>query len=160
MEPGVDLTICARPLPPLPARAVDGNLMVEPVPSVQALPAASTRYWEKFAVVPEESERTARVIAELGRLTPGLSAVIAGSFQVLIWPWKIFARVVASSFSPVMPDRLYAMAIGPTCTGKYSTVLPAGTLDVSEAGIGESEPAKSTVLEYRSLRPVPEPPGS
>ena len=42
-------------------------------------------------------------------------------------------------------------------TGKYSTVLPAGTLDVSVAGIGESEPANSTVLEYRSLRPVPEP---
>src|SRR3984885_8512835 len=106
MAPGVDLTICARPLPPSPARAVDGNLMVEPVPSVHALPAASTRYWEKFAVVPEESERTARVIAELGRLTPELSAAIAGSFQVLICPSKIFARVVASSLRPVTPDKL------------------------------------------------------
>ena len=42
-------------------------------------------------------------------------------------------------------------------TGKYSTVLPAGTLDCSLAGMGESEPPKSTVFEYRSLRPVPEP---
>src|SRR5580704_19357233 len=106
MEPGVDLTICARPLPPSPARAVDGNLMVEPVPSVHALPAASTRYWEKFAVVPEESERTARVIVLLGRLTPGLRALMDGSFQVLMVPWKIPARTVASSFRPVMPGRL------------------------------------------------------
>src|ERR1700722_3712825 len=106
MEPGVDLTICARPLPPSPARAVDGNLMVEPVPSVHALPAASTRYWEKFAVVPEESERTARVIVVLGRLTPGLSAAIAEAFQVVIVPWKIPARVVASSFRLLTLGRL------------------------------------------------------
>ena len=131
--------------------------MVEPEPSVQALPAAATRYLEKFAVVPEESERTAMVIVVLGRLTPELSASIAGSFQVLIWPWKIFAMVGASSLSPETPDRLYAMLMGPTITGKYSTFLPAGTLEVSVAGIGESEPANSTVLEYRSVRPVPEP---
>ena len=106
MAPGVDLTICARPLPPLPACAVDGHLMVEPVPSFHALPAASTRYWEKFAVVPEPSERTARVIVVLGRLRPGLSALIAGSFQVVIVPWKIWARTAGSSFSPVTPDRL------------------------------------------------------
>src|ERR1700733_1114294 len=144
MAPAVDLMICATPLPPSPARAVDGHLTVEPVPSVQPLPAASTRYWVKLAVVPEPSERTASVIALLGRFRPGLSALIAGSSQVLIWPWKIFARVGASSFRPVTPVRLYAIAIGPTCTGKYSTVLPAGTSDASLLGIGESEPAKST----------------
>src|SRR5215470_14959117 len=106
MAPGVDLTICARPLPPSPARAVDGHLMVEEVPSFQALPAALTRYWEKFCVVPEESERTAVVMVVLGRDKPGLSALISGSFQVLIWPWKILARVGASSFRPFTPDRL------------------------------------------------------
>jgi hypothetical protein len=106
MAPVVDLTICATALPPSPARAVDGQVMVEEVPSFHALPAASTRYWEKFAVVPEESERTARVIVVLGRLAPGLSALIAGSFQVLMVPWKIPARVVASSFRPVTPGRL------------------------------------------------------
>src|ERR1700744_3049604 len=106
MEPGVDLTICARPLPPSPARAVDGNLIGEPVPSFHALPAASTRYWEKFAVVPEESERTARVIVVLGRLTPGLRALIAGSSQVLMVPWKMPARVVASSFRLLTLGRL------------------------------------------------------
>src|SRR5580693_7094931 len=106
MAPGVDLTIDATPLPPEPARAVDGHLTMELVPSFQALPAASTRYWEKFAVVPEESERTARVIVLLGRLTPGLSAAIAEAFQVVILPWKIPARVAASSLRPVTPDRL------------------------------------------------------
>src|SRR5579859_3827036 len=106
MAPGVDLTICARPLPPWPARAVDGHLIVEPVPSFHALPAASTRYCEKFAVVPEPSERTARVMEVLGRFALGFSALIAGSFQVLISPWKICASTLGSSFSPVTPDRL------------------------------------------------------
>jgi hypothetical protein len=80
--------------------------MVEEVPSFHALPAASTRYWEKFCVVPEPSERTASVIFVLGRLAPGFSALIAGSSQVVIVPWKMPARVVASSFRPVMPCRL------------------------------------------------------
>src|ERR1700726_4110629 len=106
MAPVVDLTICATALPPSPARAVDGQVMVEEVPSFHALPAASTRYWEKFAVVPEESERTASVIVVLGRLVPALRAAIAGSFQVLMVPWKIPARTVASSFRLVTLGRL------------------------------------------------------
>src|SRR5580692_1265033 len=140
MAPAVDLTICATPGLPMPARAVDGHLTVELLPSVHVLGTASLRNRVKFAVVPEESERTAMVIGVLGRLTPGLSAAMAGSFQVLIWPWKIFAMVVASSFRLLTPDRLYAIVIGPMMTGKYSTVLPlkSGT---SVAGIGESEPA-------------------
>src|ERR1700761_5759662 len=160
MAPGVDLTACATALPPSPARAVDGQLMVEEVPSFHALPAAVTRYCEKFCVVPEESERTHKVIEVLGSERPELRALMAGSFQVLMVPWKIPASTVASSFRPLTPDRLYAMAIGPICTGKYRTVLPAGTLDASLDGMGESEPAKSTVFEYRSLRPVPEPTGA
>ncbi len=40
----------------------------------------------KPEVVPEESERCITVIAVLGRLTPGLSALISGSFQLLILP--------------------------------------------------------------------------
>jgi len=91
-------------------------------------------------VVPDESERTAMVIGVLGRLTPGLSALIAGSFQVLIWPWKIFAMTVGSSFRLLIPVRLYDIVIGPVKTGKYSTVLPLKFATSSE-GIGESEPA-------------------
>ncbi len=52
--------------------------------------------------------------------------------------------------------RLYATEIGPIKIGKYRTVLPlkpASSVD----GIGESEPAKFTVLAARFVRPVPEP---
>ncbi len=38
------------------------------------------------AVVPEESERCTTVMAVLGRFIPGLSFLIAASFQVLILP--------------------------------------------------------------------------
>ena len=132
--------ICATPPLPLPARAVPGHLMVELLPSVHALPPAFSRYREKFCVVPEESERTAMVIGVLGRLTPGLSAAIAELFQDVILPLKMSARIVASSFRLVTPDRLYETVIGPRKTGKYSTVLPL-KFAVSEEGIGESEPA-------------------
>src|SRR5258707_13501894 len=94
MAPGVDLTTCATPGLPLAARAVDGHLTVELLPRVQALPADSTRNSVKFWVVPEESDRTARVIAVRGRLTPELSALIAVSFQVLILPEKMPPRLV------------------------------------------------------------------
>ena len=55
------------------------------------------------------------------------------------------------------PDRLYDTVIGPIRTGKYSTFLPL-KFAVSSGGIGESEPAKSTTPEARSVRPLPEPP--
>src|ERR1700722_2109862 len=109
MEPEVDLTDAATALPPVLARADFGNEMIDEVPSDQWLGAASTRYWEKLAVVPEESARTSRLIEELGRLAPGLRALIAGSLQVVILPEKIPARTVASSFRPLTPDRLYAI---------------------------------------------------
>src|ERR1700752_5082868 len=98
MAPGVDLTICATPPLPLPACAVEGQLMVELLPSFQRLGAAVMRNSEKFAVVPEESERTARLIGVLGRLTPGLSALIAGSFQLLILAWKMSEMTAGVSF--------------------------------------------------------------
>ena len=59
MAPGVDLMIDATPPFRAPAWAVDGHLMVEALPSFQALGAASCRNSVKFCVVPEESERTA-----------------------------------------------------------------------------------------------------
>src|ERR1700676_2284367 len=118
MAPAVDLTICATPALPLPARAEDGHLMVELLPRLQALPAPFTRNSVKFWVVPEESDRTARVIGVLGRLTPELSALIAGSFHVLILPWKMLAMTGADSCSLLTPDRLYESVIGPITTGK------------------------------------------
>ena len=64
---------------------------------------------------------------------------------------------VASSLRLLTSGRLYVTAIGPIRIGKYSTVLPAGTLLCSVDGMGESEPAKLTVFAYRLARPVPEP---
>ena len=121
MAPGVDLTICATPPLPLPPRLLDGQLMVELLPSFHAF-VESCRNREKFAVVPEESERRAMVIAVLGSLTPELIDAIAGSFHFVILPWKMFAMTVGVSCSGlVTPDRLYDTVIGPTMTGKYST---------------------------------------
>ena len=118
MAPGVDLTICATPPLPLPPRLVAGQLMVEWLPSFHTVGAPSTRNWEKFAVVPEESERRAIVIAVLGRLTPGLIDLIAGSFHVVILPWKMSAMSVGVSFRFLTPGRLYETVIGPITTGK------------------------------------------
>src|SRR5579859_1951469 len=157
MAPGVVLTICATPPLPAPARAAAGHLMVELLPRVHTLGTAVMRNREKFAVVPEESERTARVTGVLGRLTPELSAVIAGSFHLVILPWKMFAMTVGLSLRLLTPGRLYDIVIGPMTTGKYSTFLPL-KLGNSVLGMGESEPAKLTTPEARSVRPLPEPP--
>src|SRR5215469_4959306 len=104
MDPAVLLMIAATPPLPLPPRLLAGQAMVELLPSFQ-FGAEETRNWEKFAVVPEESERRAMVIAVLGSVTPGLSAAIAGSFHLVILAWKMSARTGASSFRPVTPDR-------------------------------------------------------
>src|SRR5215468_7671235 len=106
MAPAVLLTICATPPLPLPPRLVAGQLMVESLPSFQTPGADCTRNEEKFEVVPEESERRAMVIAVLGRLTPGLSAVIFGSFHFLMSAWKIPAMTGPSSFRFVTPGTL------------------------------------------------------
>ena len=82
------------------------------------LGAAFVRYFVNPAVVPEPSERCATVIAVLGRVTPGLSALIAESSQVLIVPWKIPAIVSAESWSLFTPDRLYERVIGAPTVGK------------------------------------------
>src|SRR6516162_832160 len=104
MAPGVLLMIDATPPLPLPPRLLAGQAMVELLPSFQTLGAAETRNCEKFAVVPEESERRAMVIAVLGRLTPGFRAVICGSFHLVILAWKMPAMTGASSLRLVTPD--------------------------------------------------------
>src|SRR5215472_2359266 len=98
------------------------------------------------------------VIAVLGSETPGLRALIAGSFHLVILAWKKSAMTGPSSLRLLTPDRLYETVIGPITTGKYSTVLPL-KLATSSDGIGAvSEPAKLTTPEARSERPLPEPP--
>src|ERR1700760_1425051 len=106
MAPGVLLPIESTPPLPMPPRLLDGQLMVESLPSFHTPGADLTRNSEKFWVVPEESERRVMVMAVLGRVPPGLSALMAGSFQVLIWAWKILAMVGPSSLRLLTPDRL------------------------------------------------------
>ena len=91
MVPFVALMIWATPVLPLADWAL-GQATVSPGAMVNASGAAAARYFEKFEVVPEPSDRTATVIAVLGRVTPGLSAAIAASFQVVMEPVKILAR--------------------------------------------------------------------
>src|SRR5260370_29341059 len=128
--------------PPLPAAAwaVDGHLTVLLLPSAHALPTASCRNSVKFCVVPEESERTARVIGVLGRLTPGLMDLISEAFQVVTLAWNMSEMTLGDSLRLLMPGRLYATSIGPIKTGKYSTFLPF-SFACSVDGMVESEPA-------------------
>ena len=60
----------------------------------------------KFSVVPDSSERKNTEIGADGSVTPGFSAAIAGSFQVLMVPWKILAAVGPSRISLSTPSTL------------------------------------------------------
>src|SRR6476659_1283190 len=90
MPPSVDWTACwipwdlALPCPVLPCHTLSGF-------AVHTVGAAAARYFWKLLDVPDESDRKKTVIGVLGRLAPLLMALMAGSFQVLIWPRKIFA---------------------------------------------------------------------
>src|SRR5919197_4098673 len=105
MAPSVCLMICATPVFFSPPWVEDGQLTVSPLPSFHE-GAAALRYLVKLLVVPEPSERCATVIALSGRLTPGLSAVMAGSFHFLMSVWKILPTVSGLSWSLSTPDRL------------------------------------------------------
>src|SRR2546421_12180294 len=118
MAPSVVFTTWPTPGLPWPACWSDGQVTVDPVPSVQTVGDAAARKPVRFCVVPELSERCATVIAVDGNFTPGLSALIAASSQVLMSPWKIFARVSAESCSFFTPDRLYDTVIGAATVGK------------------------------------------
>src|SRR6266496_168684 len=73
---------------------------------VQAPPPAAARYLVKFSVVPDSSERKNTEIGADGSVTPAFSLAIAGSFQVLMAPWKILAAVGPSRTSLATPSRL------------------------------------------------------
>src|SRR5215813_12565223 len=89
----------ATPALPFPPWVLDGQLTVLDAPSFQPAGSALARNVVKFWVVPELSERWATVMAVLGRLTPGLSAAMVGSFHFVTCAWKIFESVVPENFS-------------------------------------------------------------
>ena len=90
----------------------------------------------------------------LGSVTPPLSALIAGSSQLLILPRKILAMVSGARRSELMGScplgvsaTLYMMAVAPAASGVYSK--PRGTLTGDPGRSSEnsaSVPAKSAVF--------------
>src|SRR6516165_361865 len=114
MAPSVVFTSLATPeLPDAPC-VPEGQLTVEPLPSVHVVGAALVRKLVKLAVVPELSLRCTTVILVLGSFADGLSALIAGSFHVVIAPEKILAIVSAERRSFETPETLYETVIGAT----------------------------------------------
>lgn len=85
----------------------------------------------KLKLVPEPSERCTTVILPSGSFTPGLSAAMAGSFQVLTLPRKMSPRVLPSNLSvpAAMPGTLTTGTTPPiteeTAPGRQRPVLPA-----------------------------------
>src|SRR4051794_28116682 len=106
MAPLAPFTIEATPPLPLPACVSAGHCTVEPDCNVHTVGAAATRNFVKLSVVPELSDRCATTIGVDGSLAPGLSAAMAGSFQVVTWRWKILAIVSGLSCSSSTPLRL------------------------------------------------------
>src|SRR5215471_19450346 len=98
-----------------------------------------------------------------GRLALEFSDLIAGSFQVVTLPVKIFAITSGVSTRLVTPLSLYATAIGPVTIGRSSAGPPqrfcaAATSPLSGLS-AESEPAKSTWPPLNCFTPAPEPVG-
>jgi hypothetical protein len=119
MAPSPFFTNVATPVFFSPPWVSVGHFTVSPLASFQTPCAAAFRYLVKLFVVPEPSERCTTVIGLLGRLAPVLSATMAGSFQVLMSRWKIFASVSALNWSLSTPLRLYDTVIGAATVGTY-----------------------------------------
>src|SRR5215471_6748328 len=159
MEPSVFLTWAETPSEPCSA-SPPGACHTLSWLYVHAEPAVPVRYLVKLSVVPELSARCTGVIAVDGRVTPGLSAAMAGSFQVLMVPEKMPASVAGLNCRLVAPLTLVTTAIGPTTMGRWiATPEPQClfALGWSVAESGESEPAKSAVPAMNACWPAPEP---
>src|ERR671936_2969131 len=94
MPPFVFESAAATPEEPLPLIPV-GQSTATPCPTCERhCGLTADRYWVKLNVVPLLSERWIGVMSRLGRLSAGLSFLIAGSFHFLILSRKMFARTV------------------------------------------------------------------
>src|SRR5881397_3461705 len=83
-----------------------GQVSVSLTPSFQSALAFASRYPAKIFVVPDLSLRCTGTIVVLGRVTPLLRALIAGSSHLVMVPEKILAVVAASRVSLSTPGRL------------------------------------------------------
>ena len=85
---------------------------------------------------------------------------MAGSFQLVISPLKIFATVSTERLSSSMPSMWKATATGPTTRGRCQASLPPQRFAASAIWLsfsGESEPPKSTWPAMNCFWPAPEP---
>src|SRR3954452_12332851 len=87
------------PSPPLTGHRLSGSWDQAPCPALLS-------HSVKFLLVPESSERWTGTMRSAGRLVPGLSALIAGSFQSVMLPAKILAAVLVYSCSLSTPETL------------------------------------------------------
>src|SRR4051794_21381863 len=120
MAPAVCLTAAVTPSDPLAPWPVGHGTSLA-APAVQTAGATAVRYPVKAAVVPEPSERCTTWMPVVGRVTPELSFLMAGSFQVLILPAKMPATASGESLRSETPERLYSTAMPPPVTGMVCT---------------------------------------
>jgi len=97
------------------------------------------------------------VIALLGSVVPELMAAIFGSFQFLILPRKIPAKVSGSRFSLLTPLTLNATDTTPSVVGIWVSAESPPAEVMSVAPIGTSLAPKSTVFLMNCWMPAPEP---
>src|SRR3954471_24261940 len=102
MDPAVFLMAAEVPSLPL-APSPMPPLKDFPWPLPHAPSDEPSRYFWKLSVVPDWSLRNTTWIGRSGSGAPALSAAIAGSFQFLMAPLKIFAVVGPSRFREVTP---------------------------------------------------------
>src|SRR5579859_2438604 len=88
-----------------PAAAGQVTVVPNAGPFFQSALVADSRL-VKMNVSPEESTRRTGTTLVAGRLTPGLSVVMAASFHLVILPWYILARMSPLSFKLDTPARL------------------------------------------------------
>src|SRR4051794_26412054 len=160
MPPGALLTAAVTPSEPFAAWP-PGHCSSLPVPSFQSPPDVASRNLDRMSVLPELSERCTGWTGVAGSCTPGLSAAIFGSFQVLIVPEKMPDRTAGDSLRFWTPGRLYVKTIAPAVMGMWIALLPVpqrvSAAFCSSSFISESLPAKSTWLSLKDWMPAPEP---
>src|SRR3954447_9577206 len=107
MPPSEAFTAVATPLEPC-APLPTPPLNFLPAPLVQSAFAAAPRYFWKLSVVPDSSARETTWIGLSGRfrLSLPLTALMAGSFHLVMPPLKILAVTDGVSVSLSTPDSL------------------------------------------------------
>src|SRR4051812_25216440 len=157
MAPDACFTAAVTPSEPLAPWPVGHGTSLA-APAFHTFGDAAVRYPVKAAVVPEPSERCTTWIPVAGRLAAELSALMAGSFQVLILPAKMPASVSGESFRSLRPERLYSTAIPPADHGTVVTWPPLATAPCSSVALmGTSVAPKSMVPAVNCWMPAPEP---